>query len=396
MPLLGNMTTLRTVIFGFVCLFSAGVDAAALRGPFVSGSRFEFGLDCESNAVYLIERSTNLIDWSVVARNDDLTTNRALSCSNYIPHAFFRALRTNEPLFQYALAARRGIDLSGCNLRTDSFDSADPLYNDGFGHYTNSSGKWKDNGAVACNDFITNTISASGAKIYGRVATGPNRPPDVGSQGAVGDIAWVEDPANRGKIKAGWWTTNANLKFPSVIIPYELLAAGPPPGGSRTIDGVVYYIYLDGGIGGRDYFLPSGMSLTGKIYVEGHVRLLVTGNSAINLTGSDIIKIKSGTNNSLQIFADVANVAIGGQGVANDNTANQFYYFGTDRNTSLSFGGNGTFTGIIYAPNASLQLNGSGGTPIDFSGCAVARSIKVNGNLNCHYDENLLRAGAFR
>ncbi len=317
-------------------------------------------------------------------------TKRAVLCTT-----------TNVPTFSKALIARKGIDMSGRNVRTDSFDSGDPLYSDGFGHYTNVTGKWKANGDIASNDFITNTISASGARIYGHVATGPYGTVDLGSQGSVGDIAWVDDPSNKGKIKPGWSTDDMNMEFPSVEVPANLLGATPPPATppGTIIDGVTYDMVLKGSpSGGTNYYkLPPGQNLSGKIYIEGHVRLLVSDGSSINLGGSDGLKIKSGTNNTFHLFADIPDVSIGGLGVANDGKANQFYYFGTDRNTSLSFGGNGAFTGAIYAPNAYLVLNGSGSSSgNDYSGSGIARSIKVNGNFNFHYDEALLRNGLYR
>jgi hypothetical protein len=55
--------------------------------------------------------------------------------------------------------AKRGITLSGQNVRTDSFDSAtNSPYNDGYGHYTNSPGKWRFNGDIPSNDTVTKTI----------------------------------------------------------------------------------------------------------------------------------------------------------------------------------------------------------------------------------------------
>jgi hypothetical protein len=308
-----------------------------------------------------------------------------------------QCMTTNVPTFTKALVARKGIDMSGQNVRTDSFDSADPAFNDGYGHYTNTTGKWKANGDIASNDFITNTVLIGNANIYGKVATGPYGTVSIGVNGVVGDVAFQSDPLNKGKIQTGWSTDDMNMEFPSVVIPTDLANAGPPGGSGITVDGVAYNIHLDGGLSGRDYVLPSGQDFKGKIYVEGKVRLLVTGNSRIQLSGgSDIIKIKSGTNNSLRLFADVPTASIGGQGVANDNTANQFYYFGTDRNTSIDFGGNAAFTGVIYAPNAFLSLGGGGNAQIDFSGSGIARSIKLNGHFSFHYDENLARVGLYR
>src|SRR5215213_1791177 len=133
------MTNVRLTACGMmIFMFTVAGAAAVLRGPVVNGNGVALGLECEINSVYLIEQSTNLADWSVAARNEELTTNRSFSFTNETSLAFFRARRTNEPIFRFAMAARLGIDFSGQNVLTDSFDSGDLNYQDGFGHYTNS------------------------------------------------------------------------------------------------------------------------------------------------------------------------------------------------------------------------------------------------------------------
>jgi hypothetical protein len=65
-------------------------------------------------------------------------------------------------------------------------------------------------------------------------------------------------------------------------------------------------------------------------------------------------------------------------------------------NTSLTYGGNGTFTGVIYAPDASFTLGGGGTEERDFTGSSVTKSVKMNGKYNFHYDENLNKIGPAR
>src|SRR5829696_6018614 len=214
------MTNVRLSACGMmIFMFTVAGAAAVLRGPVVNGNGVALGLECETNSVYLIEQSTNLVDWSVVARNEELTTNRSISFSNDASLAFFRARRTNEPILRFAMAARLGIDFSGQNVRTDSFDSGDPLYNDGYGVYTNSPGKWKAGGDIVCNDLITNFNNIGNANIFGKVSTGPNETPAIGSFGMIGDQAWQSNSANYGTIQPGWATTNTGVHFPQVVLP---------------------------------------------------------------------------------------------------------------------------------------------------------------------------------
>ena len=303
---------------------------------------------------------------------------------------------TNVPTFTKALVAKKGIDMSGQNVRTDSFDSGDPLYHDGFGHYTNTPGKWKANGDIASNDTITNTVTIGNANIYGKVATGPYGTINVGSAGMVGDIAWQSNSVNKGKIQPGWSTDDMNVEFPSVTIP--AVSWGTTTGQKYTNNGVRYELYLRGSSdpANPNYFqLPGGQDLNGTVYVDGHAVLLVQHPSKIALSGSsDTIKIGPGA--SLKLFADVESAAISGKGVQNDGIANQFYYFGTDRNVTLSYGGNAAFTGVFYAPSAAMTMSGGGAAQIDFCGSAVARTIKLTGNFSFHYDENLKRVGLYR
>jgi hypothetical protein len=309
-----------------------------------------------------------------------------------LPRAFFRTRQTNEPLFQFALAARQGITLDGQNIRMDSFDSGDPNYSDGYGHYTNNPiSKWKVNGNLACNDTITNPVSIANANIYGHVTTGPYGPVSVGSVGMIGDKAWQSNSANFGKIQPGWLTTNAILKFPSVIVPTNLYGATPPSGLHLTTNGITYDI-VRGQTGATNDYNLQGQTLIGNIYVRGIVRLLVT--AGINMSGRDRITLEPGA--YLHLYADCVSSSLGGNGVQNPGTAEHFCYFGTDRNTSLSYGGNATFTGVFYAPNADMQMGGGGSTVVDFVGSAIARSIKFTGNFNIHFDENLPRVGLVR
>lgn len=390
------MANVRLAFCGMIILvFTLTGTAAVLRGPTVDGSGIAFGLECETNAVYLIEKSTNLADWSVVARNDELTTNRSFSFSNEATLAFFRARRTNEPILRFAMAAREGIDFNGQNVRTDSFDSGNPIYSDGFGHYTNVPGKWKAGGDILCRDTITNILGIGNANIFGKVSTGPYGTPAIGPEGMIGDQAWQTNATNVGTIQPGWATANTGVHLPGVILPsVSWISVTYFSHRFTNTDGVQYNYYFDGTGTNHNYVLFPGSELRGKIYVEGTVRLLVQSPSKIALSGAD--RIQLAYNAKLELYVDCATATIGGLGIVNAVMAPQFYYFGTDRNTSLSYGGNGAFTGVIYAPNAALTLGGGGSTQVDISGSIVARSIKLNGNFNFHYDQALSRTGPWR
>jgi hypothetical protein len=311
-----------------------------------------------------------------------------------------QALTTNVAVFTKALVARRGITMTGQNVRTDSFDSGDTNYHDGFGHYTNfPASRWKCNGDIASNDTITNTVSIGNANIFGKVATGPYGTVNLGSAGMVGDKAWQLNnsggwnTANFRKIQPGWSTDDMNLEFPSILVPGEVEAGTMPTGYSLTTNSVTYNMVLGSSLpGSTNNYNLQGQTLSGSIYVMGTVRMVV--KAGINMSGQDCITLAPGA--YLTLYADCTTASLGGNGIQNPGTAEHFYYFGTDKNTSLSYGGNAAFTAVFYAPNAEMTMGGGGSTQIDFSGSAIAKSIKLNGNFTFHYDENLKRVGLYR
>jgi hypothetical protein len=66
-----------------------------------------------------------------------------------------------------------------------------------------------------------------------------------------------------------------------------------------------------------------------------------------------------------------------------------FQYYGLPSNTAVTWNGNNTYKGTVYAPQATFTLGGGGALPYDYQGACVVYEVKMNGNFNFHYDENL-------
>jgi len=94
------------------------------------------------------------------------------------------------------------------------------------------------------------------------------------------------------------------------------------------------------------------------------------------------------------MYVKAADASLGG--LANQTAdALHFMYFGLPSNVSISMGGNSAFTGVIYAPNAILNLNGGGnGSNADLCGAIIAKQVKVNGHYTFHFDEAPRRYGS--
>ena len=160
-----------------------------------------------------------------------------------------------------------------------------------------------------------------------------------------------------------------------------------------------YSIPVSGSVGGTNYSTVMGNgnyqvgNLSGKILVTGDAVLHVT--SSFNVTGNDYILLAP--NASLKVYVSAPSASIGGNAVINPTGyAVNFQYYGLPSNTSVTFQGNGTYVGTLYAPQAGFQLNGGGNDVFDFTGASVTKTVKMNGKFKFHYDEALDRIGPLR
>ena len=288
-----------------------------------------------------------------------------------------RIIRTgtkSDPLFAKGLVAKGMIDVNGNNIRTDSFDSSDVVYNTG-GMYDPT--KNKDNGDVATNGKM---INVGNANIMGHVATGPGGLVNIGPNGAIGSKDWHQG-GHKG-IEPNWVRDDMNVEFPDVDMPFTSGAPLPlPVSGNYTIS-----------MG--DYVHVSDLTLSSKkLTVTGQARLYVKGS--IKLSGNASIEIMPGA--SLELFVGGPSADLSGNGIINHNSyASSFAYWGLNNNTSVKMGGNAAFTGTIYAPYAHFALGGGGSTVYDVVGAVIVNTVKMNGHFNFHYDEALGKFGPLR
>jgi hypothetical protein len=197
-----------------------------------------------------------------------------------------------DPLFNVAMAALKTIDFNGKFVKTDSFDSADPNYSD-LGLYPTNINKTKAGGDVVTDDTIIGALDVGNAKIKGVVKTGPKGSIDIGDNGSVGDVAWVEGGSTG--IQPGHSADDMNVIFDPVQLPNGA-PTWPAP-----------YLWLQNvSIGGTNYlyaFSTSGdfkvNELKKNIYVAPGVtvRLYVTGNSS--WAGNDHIDLMAGATSTM-------------------------------------------------------------------------------------------------
>jgi hypothetical protein len=98
----------------------------------------------------------------------------------------------------------------------------------------------------------------------------------------------------------------------------------------------------------------------------------------------------------LILYQVAGTASMSGSVTVDSGRARNFYYYGLPGVTSITYGGNSSFVGVVYAPEANLTLNG-GGNNNGLMGASVTKSINaLNGHYNFHFDEDLLTAGPSR
>jgi len=281
-----------------------------------------------------------------------------------IPATLTRVVRlttTNAPLFNAALAVKLNINFQGNGVATDSFDSSNPAFSTN-GRYDAS--KASTNGSIASTSGL---INVGNGDVNGAVLLGPTATDTLGSQGTI----------------TGGVKNDFNYEFEDVILPPASWLSAMPAG--QMIDDIFYQVVYN--VGG-DYTINN---LNSSIYVGpgANVRLLLTGNASPQY-------IQVATGGSLTIYMTGSSFTLSGSSSLDGGVASALSYYGLPSNTSVILSGNASFTGTIYAPEADISIGGGGSNTYDFVGAIVARSAKVNGHFNFHFDEALWKNGPMR
>jgi hypothetical protein len=302
-----------------------------------------------------------------------------------------------DMIFNIAMAALGAIDLKGNGIKTDSFDSGDTNYSTTSLYNATQkrsilydSTKRKAGGDVATNNTLTNSnLSVGNADVAGHIITGPNGTYSIGPNGTVGDIPWITTYKG---IKPGWAKNDMNVVFDDVTLPSNASwlptgASGSGMGGSETApDGNSYnHVFTIGG----DYIVSD----SGTIYVATNVtvRLKATVNS---FSPNKIYVAGTGASSGkMTTYLTGTSATLKTEHVTQSGKAANMVFMGLPSVTSISYNGNGDFTGVIYSPQADFQLNGGGSSTWDFIGASVTKLVQMNGHYHFHYDEDLKRNG---
>lgn len=283
------------------------------------------------------------------------------------------------------MIAMNSISFSGNNVTIDGYNSSLGAYN----FATNRN----DQVTVATvkTDPGFGSISLGGGNIYGYIATGDNpngADPTITYQkngahiwGADSDILLQISGQDLSRITNDFTLTTADFPMDT-----------PPAVPTKTADNVITGSTTKLTTG--TYIVDSKLSIKDDLVVSGNVVILVVDSSGkvastsapeIALTGNGSISVSSGS--TLKIYTS-GDVKLAGKGVVNSsaNPPKSIYLSGVNSGSagtqSIESVGNGSFTGVVYAPQSSVKLAGNG---LIF-GSITAYTITCVGNATFHYD----------
>lgn len=282
-----------------------------------------------------------------------------LSSSSYISRTA-RITGSNPPLISFAFAAVDSIQLNGNGLASDSFNSSKPALSTN-GQYDSS--KTSTNGNVGS---VYGPVSFGNHNIAGSLYLGPSASTTV-SSGQV----------------SGSTYTDFNVSFPDVVLP----ATAWLPAVTTTIGGTTLYDFTISG----DYYISGSSDIQVEAGVTVRLRVDSTSFSPANIH----IVSTNGTSGTLTVYQVAGSASMSGNNTVDSGRARNFWYYGLPGVTSVTYGGNSSSIGVIYAPEADLTLNG-GGNNNGLIGASITKSITMNGHYNFHFDEDLLTVGPTR
>lgn len=409
------------------------------------------------NAFYVVTLNTSVYSSPIILSTgyapEPANAGQAGASNQAYLQRTVRVTTTRDNLFARGMVAKAGISWTG-NIFTDSFDSLDPNFSKA-GRYDPT--KAKDNGSIGAN---SGNLSLGGGKVYGAVSTGPIGSITNGTVGDVawvnlaanagkvqpgrynndmnlsfpdvnepfvggyftpmpGNVTTTNIITSTNNVSSwsvptstntitGVWTTNL-ISYPPGA-PYVLSNSVVTVKGNKKTTNILYsatnWIYASYssttnlGVQSYDYVLDTGNYQLSSLSLSGQARVLVRGDAILYLKGSfamagqSQIEIAAGA--SLKVYV-AGNVDLKGNGIMNANIdALKFGLYGLPTCTSIALGGNASFTGTIYAPQAAFTAGGGGNNQYDCVGAVIANSISMNGHFSFHYDEALGRSGPGR
>lgn len=356
-----------------LAMAEAGVDEALAQMNASPNSFSANGWGSTSTTSYGPVTRT-LANGSYTVRIDTSGAVPAIYSTGYVPvpdtsqqvSRTVKVTTTIDPLspFSVGLGAVGNINMNGNSVASDSWNShTNTLSSNGlYVPYLVSS-----NGDVAS---VQGVVNIGNHTIDGNLYLGATATYTSGTNQVTGKIYY-----------------DYNIQFPDVTLPTGISWQSAPVTNMGTIKKPVnvHDFTSANSPGVNNYYLVSDSS---AIIVEPGVKVTMQITNVSSFSPASVT-LNGGTTNSgtLIMYDDAGSATLGGNsgGGAIGNRPENFLFFGLPGVTSITLSGNSTFIGAIYAPAATLTLNG-GGNANNLEGSAVVSSVTLNGHYDFHYD----------
>lgn len=309
------------------------------------------------------------------------TAGEAEDPMGYARHRVEFVVRTETvTVFSQAMFAIEGYDFMG-SAETDSWDSRDGPYDPDLPGWEGDLGSegaiYVPDNKLDDPDDPTDDPDVKGQVNDQQEAPLPEfsfadmlaqYPPRTDLSGTEIDTAWVRNADADADNGTNTW----------------LLAAAGSPYEVRAVD-----------LGNKDVISISGVV---RLFVHEHIDLSQT--AFVYAAGAQLIIYQddydTGAGTGMQLNGNdaVGHIIDPGDGTLQAMPADLQFYTAYDG--LMTMNGNGMFSGVLYAPDATIKLNGT----FDFYGSVIARAFasqvggageqgRVNGTYHFHYDESL-------
>jgi len=204
-----NPTNLAT------CGWTASGNCYSLSRTLGPGAAYEVTIDnSDPYQPEILSRATAVESTVAQSFFPAFATIGLTTTASNAPTRAVRVKTERSALYKASVVAKRSIDLKGNGVLSDSYDSSNPWKSTN-GRYdpTKYAG---DNGDVASNGGILDSVSVGNANIYGRVHVGPDMPVTIGVNGGVGTHLWQ---ATHTGLQEGFVRKDANFTFPDTRLP---------------------------------------------------------------------------------------------------------------------------------------------------------------------------------
>lgn len=336
---------------------------------------------------------------------------------------------------------KKGIYASGNNVEFGSWDS-DPD-DDPSTPYVPFSEAVKNDKMTLATLEIDAELNSGQADVNGSAAVGSSSASAVkiGTQGYIGPFGTPKGTIAAGAVSTDF-STDLTVESAPTDVSYANLGTIDtdttlPRGGDTAVDGVYYYDVDGINLNNKVLTISPGYDVVFKIDNVLEDISVGGGSGGINIQGSKDPTTGALTTSSLKIYT-AGNVNIGGQGSANEiswtetttttqtvkkrvlqadgkyrnvevteeiaastvitqaGQPNNFQIYGTRTNEQVDVSGyqtfkvsgNGSLSGVVYAPNADIEAKGGGNAGFIY-GSLVGNSLKFTGNDAFYYDESL-------